>query len=91
MAIEIECVSRNERLSPHEQIRRIGGYPNGNRWWLTLEEAIDGIEEGRYSFYVQVGERSVKVVIATHGGRKYLKTETDGYSPDNLLSLPECV
>jgi len=30
------------------------------------------------------------VIVAVHNGRKYLKTAADGYSPDNLLALPEC-
>jgi hypothetical protein len=29
-------------------------------------------------------------LLATHNGRKYLKTTADSYRPDNLLSLPEC-
>jgi Protein of unknown function (DUF3892) len=36
------------------------------------------------------GGRTVAVIVAFHSGRKYLKTEADGYSPDNLLALPEC-
>lgn len=90
MSIRIECISKNERLDPHERIRRVGGNPEGNRWWLTLDEAIAAVEERRYDFYVQVDGRRVGVLIAVHEGRKYLKTEADGYSPDNLLALPEC-
>ncbi|WP_371878102.1 DUF3892 domain-containing protein [Chitinophaga nivalis] len=29
------------------------------------------------------------IIIALHNERKYLKTVTDGYSPNNLLYLPE--
>lgn len=44
----------------------------------------------RYSFHVDSGGRTVNVVIAEHDGHKYLKTEADDYSPDNLLSPSEC-
>jgi hypothetical protein len=32
----------------------------------------------------------VNVIVATHNGNKYIKTEADGIHPDNLLALPEC-
>jgi hypothetical protein len=48
------------------------------------------IENGTHSYYVSVGGRTVAVIVAVHNGRKYLKTEADGYSPDNFLALPEC-
>jgi hypothetical protein len=91
MNLRIECINKRERQSPHERIKRVGGRnPDGTRWWLTLDEAIEGIEAGRYAFYVQVEGRTVKVRVAEHRGSHYLKTEADDYSPDNLLALPEC-
>jgi hypothetical protein len=39
---------------------------------------------------VSRGGRTVRVIVVTHNGREYLKTEGDRYSPDNLLALPEC-
>jgi hypothetical protein len=91
VAHQIDCINKDDRYSPHERIQNVGG-PNsdGTRWKVTLDEAIQGVETGRWSFYVSAGGHSVNVVIAEHDGRKYLKTEADGYSPDNLLSLREC-
>jgi hypothetical protein len=58
---------------------------------LREEQAIQHIKLRRFAFYVErpVGVR-VNVVIATHLGREYLKTEADDFAPDNLLALPEC-
>lgn len=48
------------------------------------------MERGKYSFYVISGGRETDVVVATKNGTKYLKTETDGDAPDNLLALSDC-
>lgn len=91
MATRIECINKDDHYSSHERIHNIGGVnADGTRWNLPLDDAIRGIEDGTWSFYVQAGGRSVNVIVAEHNGHKYLKTESDGYSPDNLLSLPEC-
>lgn len=91
MAVQIRCINKEPRYDPHLRIRFIGGFnDDGNRWKISVGEAIRGIEEGKWRFYVHSGGRSVWVMLAEHEGRKYLKTQADGYSPDNLLSLPEC-
>jgi hypothetical protein len=46
---------------------------------------------GADSFYTFVNGRHAEVVVAVHEGRKYLKTDADGYAPNNLLSLGDCV
>ena len=89
---EIKCINKSDRYDAHERIKNIGGLNStGERWKLTQPDAIAGIEAGKWQFYVSVGGRSVWVVVATSRyGNKYLKTESDGEQPNNLLSLPEC-
>ena len=83
---EVKCINKTDRYSRHERIRNIGGD------WGTIPEsdAIRHIEQGVYNYHVRVNGYDVKVIIATHEGRKYLKTETDSTTVDNLLSLNEC-
>lgn len=89
--VEVKCINKTNRTDPHERISHIGGInPDGKRWKLTVDEAIAGIESGKWQFYTSVNGKSVWVVIATHNGRKYLKTEADGAQQNNLLSLQEC-
>ena len=89
---QVSCINkRGDHHDPHERISHIGGVNHDNsRWRLTEDEAIKAIEDGKYEFFVSVNGKTVNVVVAKHKERKYLKTEPDGYSPDNLLSLPEC-
>jgi len=90
--VQIQCINKTPRMDPHERIASVGGVnPDGGRWKLTLAEAIAGIEQGKWQFYVSVQGNSVWVVIAkSAAGHKYLKTQNDGDQPNNLLSLPEC-
>jgi len=90
--IQISCINKSDRFSPHDRIRAIGGRSSsGTAWTLSQEDAIAGLESGKWSFWVSVDGRSVGVVVAVSAyGNKYLKTEADGDQPNNLLSLPEC-
>ncbi len=90
--LRITCIKKAPRNDPHHHITHIGGSnANGTPWGLSETEAIIGIKNGTYSFYVSVNNVTANVVIAISPyGHEYLKTVADGYPPNNLLSLPEC-
>lgn len=83
---KITCITRTNKTDFHEHISHVGSAG----WKDAAETAIRNIENGYYGYYVLKGGHDVKVVVASRNGRKYLKTENDGDSPDNLLRLPEC-
>lgn len=89
---QITCINKSDRQSAHERITRIGGVnSDGTTWRLPLQDAIVGIESGKWQFYVYVGGSKVYAVVAkSASGHKYLKTQNDGEHQNNLLSLPEC-
>ena len=91
-SVRIDCINKTDRDDPHERIDDVGGpNPDGTRWHLSLPDAIAGVREGKYAFYVERGGNRVNVVVAeSRYGHLYLKTEADGEQPDNLLALPEC-
>lgn len=91
--VRVECINKTDRNNPHERIRFIGGRNgDGTRWKLSQRDAIAGIEQDRWNFYVErpAGDSAWVVVAVSAAGNKYLKTQADGDQPNNLLSLPEC-
>ncbi|MDP8931006.1 MAG: DUF3892 domain-containing protein [Actinomycetota bacterium] len=93
ITVHIRCINKTDRMDPAERIKAVGGVNgDGTRWKLSLDDAIRGVESGKYGFYVErpAGHRVWVVVAVSASGRKYLKTENDGEQPNNLLSLPEC-
>jgi hypothetical protein len=114
--LQIDCVDKDEQLSPYERVKRVGG-PNlpgvpppdasrfvselqkrglairdRPRWTLPLEDAIQGVLNGKWRFFIQLGiYDTVDVRVATSpSGHLYLKTEVDQDTPDELLFLPKC-
>jgi Protein of unknown function (DUF3892) len=86
---QITCITkRGDHYNPHERISHIGN--QAGNWRMTEEAAILRIESRQDSFYTLVNNRETDIVVATHNGRKYLKTSADGYAPNNLLALREC-
>jgi hypothetical protein len=88
---QIKCINKVDRLNPYERITHVGGFGTSH-WKLTSAEVIRRIESGSESYYVSrpQGDTVWVRVAVSRFGNKYLKTETDGDEPNNLLSLPEC-
>ena len=88
----VQCITKGDRPNPHERITHIGGRnADGTAWKLSQQDAIEGIQAGKWAFFVRRAGHEVGVIVSvSRYGHKYLKTEADGDHPDNLLALPEC-
>jgi Protein of unknown function (DUF3892) len=86
---QIKCVMRNPRGDLCHRITDIGGFTD-RHWQISVEDAIEHLEGGAWEFYTMKGGERRMVVIANRAGRKYLKSEGDGETPDTLLALPDC-
>ena len=86
---QVTCiVKRGGHYNPHERIEALGN--SVGQWMLSESEMINRIERGLESFYTMVNGRRAEIIVAVHQSRKYLKTDADGYAPNNLLNLADC-
>ncbi len=87
MATEITCIVR-DGSDPDRRIDKVGG-----AGWTKAENVV--IEEletepETHAYFVEANGQRVDVVVAERDGTKYLRTDPDKTTSNNLLSLPEC-
>ena len=92
MGWQVTCITKHNRFDPNSKIQSLGGIDGAGTYWrLTEQEVISRIQMG-WEFFTYVGGR--KAILQIAGSAffgLYLKTDADGFEPNNLLSLPECL
>ena len=87
----ITCATKlGNNYNPYERITHLEGHSDNGKISLSSEKMIDLIDNKNYTYYVDIHGKKVKIIVAERLGRKYLKTEADGYEPNNLLALGDC-
>jgi hypothetical protein len=84
LATEITCIIPDSD-DPDERIDSVGG-PG---WTKDEDTVIAEIEEGR-EYFVEVDSARVTVLVEERQGRRYLRTNPDETTENNLLRLPTC-
>ncbi|WP_210405040.1 DUF3892 domain-containing protein [Pedobacter sp. G11] len=88
---EIKCIDKSNRTNPNERLEFISGLNgNGTRWRVSQEKAIEGIESGKWEFFIMVNGLEIDIEISIYGHYKILKAKTVVNGLEILLSLPEC-
>ena len=88
MKYAVSCTMKD---SKYERITHLGCQTETGLYQrFTEDEVLKRLRAGD-EFHVTRGGRTVKLIEAEHESRPYVKTETDGFRPDNLLALPHCV
>jgi Protein of unknown function (DUF3892) len=85
MPTRIGCVIPDPK-DPDHRIAAVGG----TFGWTESEETVIGEIEDGANYYVEVDDQRVEVVVAERDGRKYLRTDPDKTTKNNLLALPRC-
>jgi hypothetical protein len=82
---EVTCINkRGDHYSPHERIQAIGAVG-----WKHLEDdAIGRLERRTDDYSVSRVGRTVRVVVATHLGRKYLRPRQTESPPTTCSRSP---
>jgi hypothetical protein len=89
--LQIVCVKRSSLPAPHERITHIGGVNlDRSPWQLDHDEAVEGVQNGTWTFFIN--DRGVvdNVVVGENEGHFYLKAAADTVQPENLLKIPTC-
>lgn len=85
------AVSRVNRAYSHDPLERvasIGGVNSDHTSWsLSQAAAIKLIEAGTDEFFFRSSEQTVKLVVLTRSGEKYLQSEREKTHPDDLLNV----
>ena len=84
----ISAVERAYSRDPLERVASISGVnADHTRWNLSQTAAIALIEKGTDEFFFRAGEQTVRVVVLTHAGEKYLQSERETTHPEDLLNV----
>lgn len=88
MDIQVTCVTKPRRDSPHEHITHVG---SGRLVW-TREQVIAAIDSRINTYYTLSagGKRADVEVIREPNKAPYLRTRADRVLTNNLLELPAC-
>jgi hypothetical protein len=65
---------------------------NDGEWWSPRhrDDAIEDIETGRHTYYVPWPEKRTEVHVVNGPNGKYLRTDRDHTTKNNLDDLPDC-
>ena len=84
MAKQITCIVPDGD-DPDRRIDAVGGAG----WQKSEDTVIEEIENGE-KYFVDVDGTKVDVIVAERKKRKYLRTDPDETTENNLLSLTDC-
>ena len=90
--LEVTHILEAESDVPYRSVAAVGGtMAEGARWLVSQADAVRGVEEGRWSFYVcGRGGRKISLVVGcAEDGTRYLKGPKDPVDPVTLLLLPK--
>lgn len=99
----LECVTRDPETRELQSITyrpvditfSADGHPtqveiDSEHYTISMHEAIAAVDSGAWSFWVYADNRLVRVEVVERKGRRYLRTEPDDSTLNNLSVFKEC-
>ena len=95
MSIKITCIKKSggNHENPYAAIELLGwiNEQTNATGQSTREVIYDWIKEGGTAYVLdKFGNKAYLITAISSHGTKYVKTEPDNTTTDNLLKLPEC-
>jgi hypothetical protein len=93
MEFEVVCVTKDASAAYDDcrGISKIGYKINSNTKVRTPSQMYDRIEHRGYDFFViHEGDKTYLEAVKMDDGTKYVRTEANDTSEDNLLKLDSC-
>ncbi|MEB2778100.1 DUF3892 domain-containing protein [Algoriphagus sp. D3-2-R+10] len=88
--LRILCSKKNSKATFNHDITHIGGVNGtGEKWTISVRDAIAGIQSGLYEFYIVEHFKELDVRI-TGDIEKSLTATGHGYLHNLLDDLPDC-
>jgi hypothetical protein len=84
MATQITCIVPDSS-DPGNRIDEVGG-----SGWTKSEDTVISEIDGGAEYYVEESGKRVDVVVMDDKSPRYLRTDPDETTQNNLLSLPTC-
>lgn len=85
---QVTC-HKPDNADKDRRMQGVGGPADGG-WYRTVDQMINLIDGGDRFWTVDPNGNSVWLMVSSRNGRRYIKTESDGSEPNNLLALPHC-
>ena len=97
MAIRIICIKKDNgnHENPYVAITSLNwiNESTGNKGTISRIGLYDWIKDDKGVAYVKdnIGNRANILPMLSSAGNKYVKTQADSTTSDNLLKLPQCI
>src|SRR4051812_15347276 len=92
LALFVQCTQKKPGQDPYTAIVSVGGLrlKDQSHWICPIETAIEEIENGKQTYYININGFTPNLIVAVRAGTKYLKAPFDPDVPASLLGLPDC-
>lgn len=87
--LEVDCIIQNDPNS--DNITGVGGPNyNGQRWTWDAASVINAIDAKTYEFFVSWRAFTTEIHVVPGRNGRYLRTDRDSTTRNNLLDLRSC-